>query len=46
MLPPALPRAFTYGQMPIAQEMVMDSLFTTAVGQNGNKVETLKEFTT
>lgn len=46
MLPPALPRAFTYGQMPIAQEMVLDSLFTTAVGQNGNKVETLKEFTT
>jgi beta-glucosidase len=38
-LPPDLPCGFTYGQMPIAQKILLGSLFATGVGQNKDQLE-------
>ena len=46
LVPPTLPCGFTYGQMPIAQEIILESLFATGVGQNSDQLKNAIEFTT
>ena len=46
LVPSDLPCGFTYGQMPIAQEIILESLFAIGVGQNRDQLKNAIEFTT